>query len=57
MAENDMQDEALNKYTGCLDLYIEKHGCIPPEPLLYKIALLVKLALGRENGESSSIDE
>ena len=56
MAENDMQDEALTKYSGCIDLYSQKHGSIPAEPLLDKVALLVKLALGRGSGECTSID-
>ena len=45
MAENDMQDEALVKYSTCVDIYYEKYSSIPPEPLLYKIILLTRLAI------------
>lgn len=40
-----MQDEALVKYSNCVDVYYEKYGIIPSEPLLYKVILLVKLAI------------
>lgn len=45
MAENDMQDEAINKYNSCIEIYHQKHGEIPIEPLLYKVCLLAKLAV------------
>lgn len=45
MAENDMHDDALSKYTSCIELYDLKNGAVPLEPLLYKICLLVRLAV------------
>lgn len=45
MADNDMQDDALSKFSSCIDLYFQKHDTIPAEPILYKIALLIKLAV------------
>lgn len=49
MSESDMQEDALTKYTTCVDLYYQKNGSIPAEPLLYKIVLLVRLALQQPN--------
>mgnify|MGYP000947106143 CR=1 FL=1 len=42
-----MSEEALTKYGTCLDLYYQKNGTIPVEPLLYKIVLLVRLGVER----------
>ena len=47
MAESQMSEEALTKYGTCLDLYYQKNGTIPVEPLLYKIVLLVRLGVER----------
>lgn len=45
MAENDLHDDALSRYGNCVDYYFSRHGNIPIEPILYKIVLLVKLAI------------
>ena len=45
MSENDLHDDALSRYGTCIDLYYQRHGTIPVEPLLYKIVLLTKIAL------------
>ena len=29
MSESDMQEEALTKYSTCIDLYYQKNGVIP----------------------------
>lgn len=46
MSENDLYDDSLSRYSACIDIHYNKHqGTIPIEPLLYKIVVLVKLAL------------
>jgi hypothetical protein len=57
MAESDMQDEALVKYSSCVDIHYEKYGSIPPEPLLYKIVLLMKLAIVKNHDDSDESDD
>lgn len=57
MAENDMQEEALAKYGTCVDIYYEKHGSIPTEPLLYKVVLLSKMALQQDLTEKIEVLE
>lgn len=57
MGESDMTDEALLKFSACVDLYYEKYEAVPQEPLLYKIMLLIRLAIlkqaeGEEEGEA-----
>jgi tetratricopeptide (TPR) repeat protein len=53
MADNDLHEDALAKYGACLDIYYQKHGSVPPEPLLYKLALLVRLSLRTSTREHS----
>jgi hypothetical protein len=45
MSESDMADESLSKFSSCVDLYYDKYETIPQEPLLYKIMILIKLAI------------
>ena len=45
MAENDMHDDALGKFGLAVDIFYKKNGSIPAEPILYKIAILTKLAI------------
>lgn len=45
------------KFSACVDLYYEKYETVPQEPLLYKIMLLIRLAIlkqaeGEEEGEA-----
>lgn len=58
MGESDMTDEALVKFSSCVDIYYEKYESVPQEPLLYKIMLLIRLAIlkqaeGEEEGDAT----
>lgn len=46
MSESDMPDEALLKFTSCIDLYYDQCGKVAAEPLLYKVLQLIRIASG-----------
>lgn len=52
MAESDMPDDALLKFSSCIDLYYAANHSLPQEPLLYKAMLLIRLAIKGEGEES-----
>ena len=54
MGESDMTDEALMKFSTCVDIYYEKYENVPAEPLLYKIMLLIKLAILKQGEDEDN---
>ena len=59
MAESDLEDDALKKLGSCVDVYFEKYTVVPTEPVLYKLALLIRIAImkgeEREMVENDSV--
>lgn len=53
MGESDMTDESLIKFSSCVDIYYEKYEAVPPEPLLYKVMLLIKLAIIKDSDSTA----
>jgi hypothetical protein len=56
MSEEDMADEALAKFSECIECYFEKYNRVAVEPILYKLVLLIRLAavkLSSEEGDSN----
>ena len=52
-----MVDEAILRLGECLEVYFKMWGRVPVEPILYRLVLLVRMAVVRGEMEEESQEE